>query len=98
MSLFKDCDYSDTAEINDRIRAYDFAPCAEHGVSYLEGRVVAKGPINHPVNGQPLFDGYTIEIDRRLIGGIPEEVPEGEKGFVPFTAMMDFEGRVTRLD
>lgn len=78
--------FENLANIGDRIRAYDFRGRKD---AFIEGVVTAKGPIKHP-QGYNLFDGYTIQID---VDGAGFD-REGEDGYIPFGALIDYDDRV----
>lgn len=81
--------FENLAEVNDRIRAYDFYGNKE---AYIEGVVVNKGWINSP-EGFPLYKGYTIYIDTDTIGG-----REMDHGYVPFETSLEYDDRVTVVE
>lgn len=70
-----------TANIGDTIRAYDFFGNRD---AYIEGKIVFKGWIEHPVTGAELYKGYMIEIEKDTLGK-----REGDTGYVPFETVMD---------
>lgn len=86
--------FAETAQVGDKIRAFDFQPIPGRDDHFIIGTVIAKGPINHPVEGFYMFDGYTIEIT-----GADSETDSriGDTGYVPFESMMDYDGRVENL-
>ena len=77
-----------TANIGDTIRSYDFRGMPEH----IEGTVIAKGWIKHPVHGFDMYKGYTIRIEKDTLG---DGNRVGDEGYVPFqTDFMEYDGRV----
>lgn len=86
--------FAETAQVGDKIRAYDFQPIRGQHEHFIIGTVVAKGPIHHPVEGFYMFEGYTIEIT----GADSEDDSRiGDTGYVPFESMFDYDGRVENL-
>ena len=76
------------ANIGDTIRSYDFRGMPEH----IEGTVVAKGWIKHPVHGFDMYKGYTIRIEKDTLGNGNRV---GDEGYVPFeTDFMEYDGRI----
>lgn len=95
MSFFKyDLDHSTTADVDDTVRAYDFPPLPDQGESYIEGRVIAKGMIKHPVTGHDLFEGYVLALETRVCDGKTVPIADDEQGFVPYSTTLEWEGRV----
>ena len=90
--------FAETAQVGDKILAYDFEPMFTRDDRFIIGTVVAKGPIHAFVAdlGREvyLYDGYTIEIT-----GASRETDSriGDTGYVPFETMMDYDGRVENL-
>lgn len=81
------------ANIGDTIRAYDFYGNKE---AYIEGVVVDKGWIKHPVTGMELYKGYTIRVAK---DGVQESFErEGEIGYVPFETSLEYDERVELVD
>ena len=80
--------FEDLADRGERIRSYDFK-----GMDYyIEGVVVNKGWIKHPVTGTPMYKGYTIDIDVDTAG---EGSRVGDQGYVPFeTDFMEYDDRI----
>jgi len=77
-----------TAQVGDRIRSYDFRGNDAH----IEGTVIAKGWIKHPVHGYDMYKGYTIEIEKDTLGNGNRV---GDVGYVPFeTDFMEYDERV----
>ena len=77
-----------TANIGDTIRSYDFRGMEEH----IEGVVVDKGWIKHPVHGFDMYKGYTIRIEKDTLG---KGSRVGDLGYVPFeTDFMEYDTRV----
>lgn len=77
-----------TAQVGDVIRSYDFRGMPEH----IEGTVIAKGMIRHPVHGFEMYAGYTIEITKDTMGSGSRV---GDTGYVPFeTDFMEYDSRV----
>lgn len=79
--------YENFANINDVIRAYDFAFSK---ASYLEGMIVDKGWIKHPKTGMDLFLGYTVHVMEDSAG----MGREGDTAYVPFETSTDYDGRI----
>ena len=75
------------ANIGDRIRAYDFMGNRE---AFIEGKIIAKGEIHHPVNGMYMYDAYTIIADKDGAGF----GREGEEAYIPFETSLEYDGRV----
>jgi len=85
--------FENTAKIGDIIKAYDFQPMEDRPEVFMTGRVIAKGPIKHPVHGFTMFEGYTIEV----LGGDEKtrESRKGDTGYVPFEVdFMEYDNRV----
>lgn len=78
---------SEIANIGQTIRAYDFVSTKEE---FIQGRVIAKGTVIHPITGLDLFEGYTIEILEE--GNGDDRV--GDTGYVPFENTLDWDGRI----
>ena len=77
-----------TANIGDTIRSYDFRGMPEH----IEGTVIAKGWIKHPVHGFDMYKGYTIRIEKDTLG---DGNRVGDEGYVPFeTDFMEYDTRI----
>ena len=77
-----------TAQLGDVIRSYDFRGMPEH----IEGVVVDKGMIRHPVHGYEMYAGYTIQITKDTMGTGSRV---GDTGYVPFeTDFMEYDERV----
>ena len=77
-----------TAQVGDVIRAYDFQGMPEH----IEGVVVDKGMIRHPVHGYEMYAGYTILIEKDTLGTGSRV---GDTGYVAFeTSFMEYDERV----
>jgi hypothetical protein len=77
-----------TAQVGDTIRSYDFRGNDAH----IEGTVIAKGWIKHPVHGYDMYKGYTIEIEKDTLGNGNRV---GDVGYVPFeTDFMEYDERV----
>lgn len=80
--------FENLAQVGDRIRAYDFMGNKE---AFIEGKVVAKGSITHPVTGMYMYEAYSIEID---VDGA-DFGREGDVGYVPFeSGFMEYDDRV----
>ena len=80
------------ANIGDTIRSYDFRGMDEH----IEGKVIAKGWIKHPVYGTEMYKGYTIKIEKDTLGS-GDRV--GDEGYVPFeTDFMEYDSRVQLVE
>ena len=80
--------HESTAQVGDVIRSYDFRGMPEH----IEGEVVAKGWIKHPVHGFDMYKGYTIQIQKDTLG---KGSRVGDLGYVPFeTDFMEYDGRI----
>ena len=77
-----------TAQVGDVIRAYDFRGDSAH----IEGVVIDKGMIRHPVLGVELYAGYTVQITKDTMG---KGSRAGDTGYVPFeTDFMEYDSRV----
>ena len=77
-----------TAQVGDVIRSYDFRGQDAH----IEGTVIAKGWIKHPVHGFDMYKGYTIQIEKDTLG---KGSRVGDLGYVPFeTDFMEYDERV----
>lgn len=86
--------FQNTAKVGDIIKSYDFQPMEGREDMFMTGRVIAKGPVKHPVHGFTLFEGYTIEI----LGGDQRtsKTRKGDTGYVPFEVdIMEYDERVT---
>jgi hypothetical protein len=81
--------FENVAKVGDRIRGYDFMGIKDH---FIEGVVVAKGWIKHPVTGMELYKGYTIKIDRDGVDNTGDRV--GDDGYIPFESTFDYDSRV----
>lgn len=81
--------FENLAEVNDRIRAYDFYGNKE---AYIEGYVVNKGQIKSP-EGFPMYKGYTIHIDTDTIG---DRITE--HGYIPFETSLEYDDRIIVLE
>ena len=79
--------FENIAKIGDVIRAYDFMGSKE---AYLEGTIIAKGEIKHPVNGMHLFDGFTIVVEKDAA----EFGRENDEAYIPFETSLEYDGRV----
>lgn len=80
------------ANIGDTIRSYDF----RGNDACIEGTVVAKGWITHPVYGSKMYKGYTIRIERDTLGSGSRV---GDEGYVPFEAdFMEYDTRIELVD
>ena len=75
------------ANVGDTIRAYDFMGMKD---AYIQGTVIAKGEIKHPVNGMYMYDGYTIQIEKDAANF----GREGDIGYVAFETSLEYDGRV----
>ena len=76
------------ANIGDTIRSYDFRGDDAH----IQGTVVAKGWIKHPVYGTEMYKGYTIRIEKDTLGSGSRV---GDEGYVPFeTDFMEYDNRI----
>ena len=77
-----------TAQVGDVIRAYDFRGDSAH----IEGVVIDKGMIRHPVLGVEMYAGYTVQITKDTMA---EGSRAGDTGYVPFeTDFMEYDERV----
>ena len=82
--------FENTAKIGEVIKAFDFKPMEGREDSFLVGKVVDKGMINHPVFNVPVYAGYTVEILVERDG-----YKKGETAYVPFeTDFMEYDERV----
>lgn len=78
--------FDETAEVGDRLRAFDFQPCKGRRDRFIEGEVVGKS-----------YDGvycYMVKVDKDSThdgGRIGDEI------LVPFGMTFDFDGRVVNL-
>lgn len=84
-----DIDYTNTAEIGDTIRAYDFEPIPGRAPLYVEGEVINKGMIK-----EAGFKGYEITVTK---DADPDDGRVDEVVYVPFKYIFDFEGRVEKI-
>ena len=91
--------FSGTANIGDKIKAYHFAPSPDREDSYLIGHVINKGRCEHG------FDAYTVQVVENVFGGKSKPVMEYEISFVPYACWDDGfyfkycdEARVTKVD
>ena len=76
------------AQVGDVIRSYDFRGDDAH----IEGTVVAKGWIKHPVYGTEMYKGYTIRIEKDTLGSGSRV---GDEGYVPFeTGFGEYDDRI----
>lgn len=80
--------FENTAEIGDRIKAYDFQPIPGRDEYWVTGVVSYKGML---AGG---FKGYAIKVD-----GCSQDQYKNDCGvFVPFEAsMLEWDGRVTKI-
>ena len=83
--------YQNLANVGDVIRAYDFMGMKD---AYIQGTVIAKGPIKNEDGAYMLFDGYTINIEKDGAGF----GREGDIGYIPFETSMDYDERVELVD
>jgi hypothetical protein len=84
--------HTDTAQVGDIIRSYDFKPMADRGDSYIEGQVIAKGMTP---NG---FEGYTVQLTNRVAGGEKVEYFD-DPMYTPFEVMfMEYEQRIMKME
>ena len=79
------------ANIGDTIRSYDFQGNRE---AFIQGRVIAKGWIEHPTLGYEMYEGYTVQIEKDGA----DFGREGDVGYVPFETSTDYDGRVELVD
>lgn len=80
------------ANVGDVIRSYDF----QGNDAHIQGTVIAKGWIKHPVYGTDMYMGYTIQIEKDTLG---EGSRVGDQGYVPFeTGFMEYDSRVELVD
>jgi len=92
-------DFSGTANVGDKIKAYHFAPSPDREDSYLIGHVIKKGRCESG------YDAYTVQVVENVFGGKSKPVMEYEISFVPYACWDDgfyFEycdvERVTKVD
>ena len=94
--------FENTANVGDKIKAFDFQPMEGRNDSYLVGRVISKGPIY----GKPfpemerevyLCDGYTVYVTDSSSGSEKLDMKRiGTEMIVPFEMdMTDFDERVS---
>ena len=78
------------ANIGDTIRSYDFYGMDTH----IEGTVIDKGWIKHPVHGYDMYKGYTVRCtkDTQDAGYYSNRLHD--LVYVPFESSMDYDGRV----
>lgn len=86
--------FENLANIGDTIRSYDFDPKMMQAMGetpkYIQGKIIAKGWIKHPVHGYEMYKGYTIQIEEDTEGH-----RIGDEGYVPFeTSFMEYDNRV----
>ena len=84
--------FENLAEVGMVIRGYDFMGNKE---AYIEGKVIAKGEITHPVTGMYMYDAYTIIVEKDGA----DFGREGEEAYIPFeNGFMEYDGRVELID
>ncbi len=92
---FSDLKFAKTAEVGDRIRAWDFEPMEGRPDMYIDGEVIEKGFVKNMGAA-----AYTIKCD---FDSSAEKRKDkngrvGQTMFVPYEmSMMDFDTRVTKL-
>lgn len=87
MTKTKKLMFEDTANVGDKIRAYDFAPREIRGDCYLEGIVIKKGFIS----GKD-YKCYKIKVTKKVFCGTEKSETKIKTAYVPFeTDMDDFE-------
>ena len=78
------------AQVGDVIRSYDF-----QGMDvYIEGTVIDKGWIRHPVHGYDMYKGYTVRCtkDTQDRGYYSNRLHDTV--YVPFESTLDYDGRI----
>ena len=75
--------FSATANVGDKIKAYHFAPSPDRADSYLIGHVIKKGRCEHG------FDAYTVLVIENILGGKSKPVMEYEISCVPYQCWQD---------
>lgn len=93
--------FENTANVGDKIRAYDFEPMSDRPDSYLVGKVLEKGPIyakHHYTDPRKVYvcDGYTIFVEDSVTGSLDHDIERvGRIMYVPFEmAGRDFDNRI----
>ncbi len=81
--------YENIAQIGQVIRSMDFPSTDKH---YLQGTVIDKGWVLHPVTGEEYFTAYSIQIESE--GPDDDGNRVGHTGYVPFETTFDFDDRV----
>ena len=76
--------FENTADIGDKIRAYDFAPREIRGDCYLEGTVIKKGYIT----GKD-YKCYKIKVTKKVFCGTEKSNTKITTAYVPFETDMD---------
>mgnify|MGYP006863213765 CR=1 FL=1 len=85
--------FENLANVGDVIRAYDFIGNKE---AYVEGVVLEKGWIKHPVHGFDMYMGYSIRVEK---DGVQEDFGrEGDIAYVPFETSLEYDDRVELID
>ncbi|MCH2609824.1 MAG: hypothetical protein MK006_02020 [Pirellulales bacterium] len=75
--------FSATANVGDKIKAYHFAPSPDREDSYLIGHVINKGRCESG------YDAYTVQVVENVFGGKSVPVMEYEISFVPYFCWED---------
>jgi len=86
--------FENIAEIGETIKSFSFKPFPDREDMYVQGKVIAKGDINHPTHGN-YYKGYTVIAEVSTDGNIKQ----GDTFYVPFElSFMDFDERVSKVD
>ena len=96
--LKKTLKFTNAADIDDIIRAYDFKPMAGREDCYVEGKVITKG-----YNPEMGYSCFCIKATRDVFGG--EDQSEGTRGsrvgklvYVPFEVdFLEHDARIMNL-
>lgn len=94
--------FENTANIGDKIKSFDFPPMPGRDDSFLEGRVVAKGPIYGEIDGRKVYmcEGYTVYVTNSVSGSDKYDMSRiGTECYVPFEMdMIEYDERVSVVE